>query len=36
MVGMVVLVLLKENLTVLAGTHLDAGATEAAALKVAA
>ena len=36
MVGMVVLVLVKENLTVLAGTDVDACAMEAAALKVPA
>lgn len=36
MVGMVVLLLLKESLTVLTGSQLDAGAREAAALKVAA
>jgi hypothetical protein len=36
MVGMLILVVLKENLTVLAGPHLDAGEGKAAALKVAA
>jgi hypothetical protein len=36
MVGMVVLVLLKDNLTVLAGTDVDTCAREAAALKVPA
>ena len=33
MVGMLILVVLKENLTVLAGPHLDAGEGKAAALK---
>ena len=36
MVGMLILVVLKETLTVQAGPHLDARAAEAAALKVAA